>query len=264
MRTRWSLAALAAVVVVASGTVAVIVVTGTQTGASTLCGEQTGSVAGGRYVVQNNEFNSRGLACITTSGGADFQVRNSSISKATDGPPGGYPSIYQGCHWGTCSSGGLAATPARVADLAAGTMTTSWSTSQPGGGSYYAAYDIWFNQTPATTGQPDCTELLVWLDHNGPVQPFGTQIAAGVSVGGRSYNIWEGQRPTWDTISYEMTTATTSVSDLDVGALAQDAVSRGYLSSSCYLISVEAGFGLWQGGAGLATRSFSVDLKAQP
>ena len=83
-------------------------------------------------------------------------------------------------------------------------------------------------------------------------------------MGGRSYNIWEGQRPTWDTISYEMTTATISVSDLDVGALAQDAVSRGYLSSSCYLISVEAGFGLWQGGAGLATRSFSVDLKAQP
>ena len=60
-----------------------------------------------------------------------------------------------------------------------------------------------------------------------------------------------------------MTTAITSVSDLDIGALAQDAVSRGYLSSSCYLISVEAGFGLWHGGAGLATHSFSVDIKAR-
>ena len=45
-----------------------------------------------------------------------------------------------------------------------------------------------------------------------------------------------------------------------VGMLAQDAVSRGYLSSSCYLIDVEAGFGLWQGGAGLATGSFSVNV----
>ena len=60
-----------------------------------------------------------------------------------------------------------------------------------------------------------------------------------------------------------MTTGTTSVSDLDIGTLAQDAVSRGYLSRSCYLISVEAGFGLWYGGAGLATHSFSVDIKAQ-
>lgn len=55
-----------------------------------------------------------------------------------------------------------------------------------------------------------------------------------------------------------MTTGTTSVTGLDVRTLAQDAVSRAYLSSSCYLIDVEAGFELWQGGAGLATNSFSV------
>jgi Glycosyl hydrolase family 12 len=262
VRIRRSLAVAAAVIVVASGTVAAIVVTGTQTGASTLCGEHARSVAGGRYVVQNNEYNSTALACITTSGGADFLVKSSSISTATDGLPGAYPSIYQGCHWGRCSSGGLAAMPVRMSDLAPGTVITGWSTSQPGSGSYYAAYDIWFNKAPVTTGQPDCTELMVWLNHHGPVQPLGTQIATGVSVGGNSYDIWVGQRPAWDTISYEMMTGTTSVSGLDIGALAQDAVSRGYLSSSCYLISVEAGFGLWHGGAGLATHSFSVDIKA--
>jgi Glycosyl hydrolase family 12 len=263
VRIRRSVAAAAAAVVVVSGTVAAIVVTGRQTGTSTLCGEQTRSVAGGSYVVQNNEYNSTAPTCITASGGTDFRVKNSSISNATDGLPGGYPSIYQGCHWGKCSSGGLAATPLQVSDLDPDTVTTTWSTSQPGSGSYYAAYDIWFNETPATTGQPDCTELMVWLNHHGPVQPFGTQIATGVSVGGRSYDIWAGQRPTWDTISYEMPAGTTSVSGLDIGVLAQDAVSRGYLSSSCYLISVEAGFGLWHGGAGLATHSFSVDIKAR-
>src|SRR5262249_12844595 len=52
----------------------------------------------------------------------------------------------------------------------------------------------------------------------------------------------------------------TSVRDLDVGTLAQDAVRRGFISSSCYLIDVEAGFELWQGGAGLATGSFSVNV----
>ncbi len=37
-------------------------------------------------------------------------------------------------------------------------------------------------------------------------------------------------------------------------------VSRGYTKSSWYLIDVEAGFELWQGGAGLATNSFSVNV----
>jgi hypothetical protein len=52
------------------------------------------------------------------------------------------------------------------------------------------------------------------------------------------------------------------VTNLDVGQLAHDAISRGYLSPSCWLIDVEAGFELWQGGAGLATKSFSVHVSA--
>ncbi|HEY2128998.1 MAG TPA: cellulose binding domain-containing protein [Streptosporangiaceae bacterium] len=37
-------------------------------------------------------------------------------------------------------------------------------------------------------------------------------------------------------------------------------MSRGYTKPSWYLIDVEAGFELWQGGAGLATNSFSVNI----
>jgi Glycosyl hydrolase family 12/Cellulose binding domain len=228
---------------------------------TTLCSEQTATVGGGTYIVQNNEYDSSASECVTTDGNADFTVANSSIANATDGSPGAYPSIYQGCHWGSCSSGGLTSTPIEVSKLTSGAVTTSWSTTQPGGSSAYdVAYDIWFHKTPTTTGQPNCTELMVWLNHNGSVQPFGSQVASGVSVGGHTYNIWEGAQSSWNTISYSMTSGTTSVSNLDVGTLAQDAVSRGYLSSSCYLIDVEAGFELWQGGAGLATNSFSVSL----
>jgi len=228
---------------------------------TTLCSEQTATVGGGTYIVQNNEYDSSASECVTTDGNADFTVANSSIANATDGSPGAYPSIYQGCHWGSCSSGGLTSTPIEVSKLTSGAVTTSWSTTQPGGSSAYdVAYDIWFNKTPTTTGQPNCTELMVWLNHNGSVQPFGSQVASGVSVGGHTYNIWEGAQSSWNTISYSMTSGTTSVSNLDVGTLAQDAVSRGYLSSSCYLIDVEAGFELWRGGAGLATKSFSVKL----
>jgi len=227
--------------------------------ATTLCNSQTAAVAGGTYTVQNNEWGSGAAECISTDGNADFSVANSAIDNSTSGAPGGYPSIYQGCHWGNCTSGGLAASPVQVSSLTTGKVTTSWATTQPGGSNDYdVAYDIWFNQTPTTTTQPNCTEVMVWLNHNGPVQPFGSEVASGVSIGGRGYNVWEGSQGTFDTVSYTMTTGTTSVSGLDLAPLAQDAVSRGYLSSSCYLIDVEAGFELWQGGAGLATNSFSV------
>jgi hypothetical protein len=105
---------------------------------------------------------------------------------------------------------------------------------------------------------------MVWLNHNGPVQPFGSVVASNVSVGGHTYNIWEGAQSSWDTVSYVMTSPATSVSNLDIGTLTQDMVSRGYTKSSWYLIDVEAGFELWQGGAGLKTNSFSVSVNGSP
>jgi hypothetical protein len=230
-----------------------------------LCQMQSAPAASGVYTVQNNEWGSGASECITTDGNADFTVANSAISNATNGAPGGYPSIYQGCHWGNCTSGGLSATPVQVSAITTGKVTTSWSTTQPGGSSAYdVAYDIWFNQTPTTSGQPNGTELMIWLNHNGPVQPFGSEVATNVSVGGRGYNVWEGSQGSFDTVSYTMTTGTTSVSNLDLAPLVQDAVSRGYTKSSWYLIDMEAGFELWQGGAGLATNSFAVNINGAP
>jgi cellulose 1,4-beta-cellobiosidase len=142
-----------------------------------------------------------------------------------------------------------------------GTVTTSWDTTQPGGSAAYdVAYDVWFNRTPTATGQPDGTELMIWLNHHGPVQPFGSQVGTA-TIGGVSYQVWDGSQPWGDTVSYVMASPATSVRDLDLGALAADAVRRGYIRASWYLIDVEAGFELWRGGAGLATDSFSVNLR---
>jgi glycosyl hydrolase family 12/cellulose binding protein with CBM2 domain len=252
----------AALLLALSGGIAAVVgSTGAQAATTSLCQEQTASVSGGTYIVQNNEFDSSASECVTTDGNADFTVANSSIANATNGEPGAYPSIYQGCHWGNCSSGGLTSSPIEVSNLTTGKVTTSWSTTQPGGGNAYdVAYDIWINQTPTTSGQPNGTEIMVWLNHNGSVQPFGSEVASNVSLGGHTYNIWYGTQSSWDTVTYDMTSGSTSVSNLDVGTLAQDSVSRGYTKSAWYLIDIEAGFELWQGGAGLATNSFSVDI----
>ena len=246
------------------GTAAVTALAATSAYAATgtLTGSQTAPVANGAYMVQNDEWGSSQPESITTKGNADFTVANSSINDATNSAPGGYPSIFSGCHWGSCTQGGLATHPVPVTTMITrpGTVTTSWSTTQPGGSNAYdVAYDIWFNQTPTTTGQPNGTELMIWLNSHGGVEPFGS-IVGTTTIKGVPYQVWEGHQSWGDTVSYKMENGTTSVTNLDVGAVTADAVKRGYIQSSWYLIDVEAGFELWQGGAGLATNSFSVNL----
>src|ERR1700733_39047 len=232
--------------------------TATARAATTLCNSQTAAVAGGQYTVENNEWNSSAPECVTTDGNADFTVANSSIDLPTDGAPGGYAAIYKGCHWGACTSGsGL---PIQVGSMTPGKVTTSWNTTQTYTGAYDVAYDIWYNQTPTTSGQPNAEEMMIWINHNGGGQPAGPVVASNVSIGGNTYTIWESRASTWNVVSYEMNSGTTSVSNLDVDLLAADSVSRGYMTDSDYLIDLEAGFEIWQGGVGLATNSYSVSI----
>ena len=224
----------------------------------TLCGSQATTVSGG-YALQNNEWRSTARECITTNGNAEFTVTESTITNSGGGGVGGYPSLYKGCHWASCTSGsGL---PIQVASIRAGTVTTSWSTVQPAGsGIWNAAYDIWISKTPAFHGHPTGAELMIWLSHAGPVRPAGHEAASNVNIDGRCYNVWVGRRTSWIDISYELTEVATSVSNLDLQPLLADALGRGYLQASWYLTGVEAGFEIWQGGKGLATRSFSVNV----
>jgi hypothetical protein len=233
---------------------------GAATTSTRLCNSQSAAVDGGAYTIGNNEWASSASECITTDGSAEFRVGKSSIASGQHSPPGGYPAIYKGCHWGACTSGSRL--PIRVSAIRANTdrVTTSWRTSQPGGSNVYnVAYDIWFNQTPTTGGAPNGAELMIWLNHRGHVHPYGSQVASKVSIRGRSYNVWFGKQG-WNTVTYTMTTPATSVSNLDLRALVGDAVRRGYINTSWYLIDVEAGFELWHGGRGLATKSFSVNV----
>jgi len=225
-----------------------------------LCHLQSTSVSGGAYTVDNNEWGTRARECITTNGKAEFRMVNSSIAKGGDGAPGGYPDIYKGCFYGACTS--ASGLPIRVSNIRARTVTTSWRTAQPGGSNIYnAAYDIWFNKTRSTRRKANGAELMIWLNHHGPKHPYGSEVASNVSIGGRSYNVWFGGRTgSYGTVTYTMISRARSVSNLDLRPLEANAVSRGYLRRSWYLITVQAGFEVWQGGKGLVTRSFSVKV----
>ncbi|MFC1406550.1 MULTISPECIES: GH12 family glycosyl hydrolase domain-containing protein [Streptacidiphilus] len=206
----------------------------------------------GEYTLQSNEWNSSASQCVTATGGTAWSVSTANFNLTTSGPPATYPSLYKGCHWGACTTGsGL---PIQISQL--GSATSSWSTVQPASGAYDVAYDLWINSTPTTTGQPDGTEIMIWLNSRGGVQPFGSQTGTSTAAG-HNWNVWTGQQTSWKIISYVLQGGGTSVTGLDVKSLISDAVSRGSVNPAHYLIDAEAGFEIWQGGQGLGTSSFS-------
>ncbi len=244
----------AALAVVAAATLSTVAAPAAQAATTTCSG--SGTIQAGDYIIQANEWNSSAQQCLTYTGGTAWSVSTANFN-LSGGAPATYPSIFKGCHWGMCTSNsGL---PIQVSNL--GSATTSWSTSQPSSGAYDVAYDIWFNSTPTTSGQPDGTEVMIWLNSRGGVQPFGSQTGTS-NAAGKSWNVWTGQQTSWKIISYVLNPGATSVSNLDLKSMINDAVSRGSINPSNYLIDVEAGFEIWQGGQGLATNSFSVSASA--
>src|SRR5947209_20479984 len=77
-----------------------------------------------------------------------------------------------------------------------------------------------------------------------------------------NWAVWTGQQTSWKIISYVLNPGATSVTNLDLKALFNDAVARGSINPANYLIDVEAGYEIWQGGQGLGTNSFSVSATA--
>ncbi|MFL6114708.1 MAG: glycoside hydrolase family 6 protein [Catenulispora sp.] len=225
-------------------------------GGTSTC-DPNGTLTAGDYTIQNNEWNSTAQQCITYNSGTSWSVSTANFNLTTAGAPATYPSIFKGCHWGICTpNSGL---PIQVSNL--GSATSSWSTVQPASGAYDVAYDIWFNSTPTTIGQPDGTEIMIWINSRGGVQPFGSQTGTA-NLSGMNWNVWTGNQTSWKIISYVLNPGATSVTNLDVKALINDAVSRGSLNPAHYLLDAEAGFEIWQGGQGLATTNFSFNATA--
>jgi Glycosyl hydrolase family 12 len=214
---------------------------------------QSASLDGGLYYLQSNEYNSSAPFEACSDGNVDFTIAQSGINVATDGAPGGYPSLYRGNHWGTITQdSGL---PVQVSTLEnGGVVTSKVSTTTITSGVWDDAYDTFFEPT-ATDNQNDAgtVEMMIWLTHNGSVQPAGSIVASNVTIAGTAYNIWwSGSTLTFDAVNAETS------ADIDFGPFAAYAVKSGYITSSMYFSDVEHGFEIWSGGQGLEDNSFQV------
>ena len=210
----------------------------------------------GQYIYQQNEWNSSLTQCATVSG-TGFTLTTADFNLATNGAPATYPSIFRGCHWGDCTS----SNPFPIEESNIASASTSVSITQPSGYNNDAAYDIWFNQTSTTSGQPDGTEIMIWINHQGSPLPFGTQTGT-VTIDGTSWAVWTGRQSSWNIVSYVRVTPVTSVSNLNLLPFFSDAVARRSLETSWWLIDVEYGFEIWTGGQGLGISGFSVSAAA--
>jgi hypothetical protein len=174
-----------------------------------------------------------------------------------------YPNVLYGCSHGTCSP--ASALPMPVSALT--NVTSSWDFSVGGVSSdqYDVAYDIWFckDNTCRSGGFPGGTELMIWLDYQN-VTGWQTNLGS-VSLGGYTWDLWQTTFGTgddaWTYLAYMIQAPmVTSVTDLDLNAFIQDAVSRGYVDNSWYLYAVQAGDEIRTGGLPYNHNSFSVAI----
>ncbi|HUO57781.1 MAG TPA: hypothetical protein VMV05_06355 [bacterium] len=216
---------------------------------------QYASVTIGSYVVITNYWSQGscpGSQCVTanTSTGA-WGVTQFTGTCAPD--VASYPAIYAGCHFGQCSPG--TNMPILVSNV--NCATSSWNFSASNSGSYDIAYDIWFGTSTNTSSHS--AELMIWLNYLGNAPPAGTLQASNVSIGGYTFDIYEGNIG-WNYIAYLITGNVTSVTNLDIKAFINDSVSRGYINTGWYLHAIEAGNEFRTGGAPFVTNSFSASV----
>lgn len=217
-----------------------------------ICDQYGSTTIQGKYVVQNNRWGTSEAQCINvTSSG--FQLTTADGSVPTNGAPKAYPSVYNGCHYTNCSPG--TNLPAQLSGISS--APTSISYTYVNNAVFDAAYDIWLDPTPKTDGV-NKTEIMVWFNHVGSVQPVGSKVGTA-NVAGRSWDVWTGNNGGNDVISFVAPSAISSWS-FDVKAFANETISRGMAQSNWYLTSVQAGFEPWQNGAGLAVTNFSSSV----
>ena len=219
---------------------------------TTVCG-QYDNISAGQYFLMNNIWGSgAGSQCIwytsTNSWGANSSHVGSGIKS--------YPALVRGCHWGNCSSGsGL---PKQISALSS-SLATSWTQSSSAT-AYDAAYDIWFDASSNPGGRAATYELMIWTNWAN-TQPIAASYNSSgvavpsfsnVSVGGVTFNVYRRG----NVFSFLRTSKSNSI-NVNLKSVINYCVTKGWLSNSHYLISVQCGWEIITGGT-FKTTAYSV------
>jgi hypothetical protein len=240
----------AAAGVLAAAAIATVIATSPAQADTQICDQFGSTTIQGRYVVQNNRWGTSAQQCINVTS-TGFSITSQQGSNPTNGAPVSYPSVYYGCHYTNCSPG--TNLPMQLSRISS--VTSSINYQFVSGAIYDASYDIWLDPTPKTDGVNQ-QEVMIWFNRQGSIQPVGSAVG-NVTIGGRSWQVWQGSNGSNNVISYVAPSAISSWS-FSVLDFLNDVRSRGAITNSWYLTSIQAGFEPWQGGTGLGVTSFSA------
>lgn len=224
---------------------------------SSLCGRYQHfavvTAQGAHFVVKNDDYGGQ-RECLAVHGNSpNFTVTQSELP-GWHAKPQAFPFILRGCSWGTCSApdSGL---PKQVSALRRPVAT--WYTTQVPKGEWDAAFDIWFGTHPMTTGQADGAEIMIWLNARHIPVPARTPVVRVDHVRWHLLH-WRACHggTCWNYIQFRRVRPVQRVRHLHLLPFIHRAEKRAWIRPAWWLENIEAGFELWQGGAGLATDWF--------
>nr|BFE68795.1 hypothetical protein GCM10020092_020960 [Actinoplanes digitatis] len=249
---RRAIRAITAAALLAAGSITTFVVAGPAHADTQICEQYGSTTIGGRYTVMNNRWGTSAEQCINVTGSGFSITRQQGVGN-TSGAPVSYPAVYLGCHYTNCSPGSNL--PMQVSSISSANSSIGYT--YVSGATYDAAYDIWLDPSPRKDGV-NAMEIMIWFNRQGSIQPIGSAIG-NTTIGGRTWQVWQGSNGSNNVISYVAPSAITSW-NFSVLDFINDVRNRGAITNSWYLTSIQAGFEPWIGGAGLAVTSFSATV----
>ena len=171
-----------------------------------------------------------------------------------------YAAVVWGWHWGwKVANTGL---PVQLSSLRSLHTTWSFDLIHTTLGGTNVTYDIWLSQNPRPCGEDPTAEVMVWLYNTGDISPIGSRQTNTI-IEGIGWDLWEGRHPVSDWPVYSFVrSANTKAAALDLMNFFQYLISIG-LSSSSYLLSVEAGAEVFTGEGRLDTTLYSIDVECR-
>lgn len=168
-----------------------------------------------------------------------------------------YNCAVLGWHWGwKIADTGL---PFQLAEHRRVQTTWNFQLQETTPGGLNVSYDLWLSRNPRLDNANADHEIMIWLYKSGDIRPIGVKQGT-VTLEGTSWELWEGSLPEcgWPVHSFVRTVNTTS-QELNLTEFFDYLIGRG-LSSSQYLISVEAGAEVFTGAGRLDTTTYSVEI----
>lgn len=211
---------------------------------------------GQSYVLINNVWNpSGGQQCIDHTGTSFTIVSQTGNSGSTD--PVSFPAVILGRKAEHFAAGGNL--PIQVSAIKS--IETGFKIKANGvQGTFNAAYDIWVDANQGYNGNAPAYFVMLWPWTQGNVQPAGS-ITANVTIEGVKWDVWTGGvgEGGGKYIAYQA--ANTESLHVDLKPFFDDAVQNRGLPANMYVLNVQAGFEIWNGGGGLKSEYFYAKVQ---